>query len=228
MRRKIPITLTIEEIQKIINIPNENLPTGLRNKAILSFIWDSGARVSDVINLRPGNINIGKREATVICGKGGIDRHLSYSEYTARLLLKYKNQRPKGNFFFCTEYKTNNPKYKKGKIANKLDRIYLYSMIRKYAQRAGIKKRIGCHTLRHSFALNFYKNSEHDLISLQKILGHKNINTTTIYAYMDGSAVKESLEAYYKQRDHKNFEDKDIAEQIKELAKEIQLLKANI
>lgn len=95
MRRKIPVTLTIEEINSLIGQPNKNVPTGLRNKAILSFIiWDSGARVSDVINLRPGNINIVKREATVIYGKGGIDRHLSYSEYTAELLKKYKDQRP--------------------------------------------------------------------------------------------------------------------------------------
>jgi len=224
MRRKIPITLTIDEIQRIIKIPNEKTRTGLRNKAILSFIWDSGARVSDVINLKPGNINIGKREATVICGKGGVDRHLSYSEYTAGLLKKYKDQRPKGNFFFCTEYQTNNPNKKKSKIGNKLDRIWLYSMIRKYAQRAGIKKKIGCHTLR----LNFYKNSDHDLISLQRILGHKNINTTTIYAYMDPTAVKASLESYYKQRDYKNFEDKDIADRIKFLEREIQSLKVNM
>jgi len=82
-------------------------------------------------------------------------------------------------------------------------------MIRKYAQRAGIKKRIGCHTIRHSFALNFYKNSGHDLVSLQRILGHKNINTTTIYAYMDGTAVKESLEAYYNKRDSADNSIKD-------------------
>lgn len=226
--RKIPVTLSVEEAKKIISIPNEKTKTGLRNKAIVSFMWDSGCRVSDVINLKPGNINIGKREATIIGGKGDVDRHLSFSDYTADLLLKYKQARPKGKYFFVTEYKTNNPKYKKEKVANKLDRIWLYTMIRKIAARAGIKKKVSPHTIRHSMALNFYKNSDHDLISLQRILGHKNINTTTIYAYMDGTAVRESLEAYYRQRDVKHYEDKDIAERIAELDKELKLLKANI
>jgi len=213
MRRKIPVTLTADEVNKLIKQPNKNVPTGLRNKAILSFIWDSGARVSDVIGLKPGNINIGKREVIIKSGKGGVDRNLSFSEYTAELLKKYKEARPKGEYFFCTL---------KG---NKLDRVYLYSMIRRYAKRAGISKRIGLHTLRHSFALKFYKDSNHDLIRLQKILGHKNINTTEIYCYMDNTDIKEGLESYYNKRDSK---DQDINNRIKALEEEIRSLKADM
>ncbi len=91
MRRKIPVTLSPEEVKKIIAQPNKRVPTGLRNKAILSFIWDSGARVSDVINLKPGNLSIGKREAVILNGKGGIDRKLSFSDYTADLLSLLHN-----------------------------------------------------------------------------------------------------------------------------------------
>jgi integrase/recombinase XerD len=213
MRRKIPITLTVEEMNNLIKQPNKNVPTGLRNKAILSFIWDSGARVSDVVNLKTGNINIGKRKVTVIGGKGDVDRNLSFSDYTGELLKKYKEARPKGEYFFCTLQ------------GNKLDRVYLYSMIRRYAKRIGIDKKIGLHTLRHSFALKFYKDSGHDLIRLQKILGHKNINTTEIYCYMDKSVIKEGLEAYYSKRDSKN---QDIKDKIKFLEEEIRSLKASI
>ena len=213
MRRKIPITLTVEEINNLIKQPNKNVPTGLRNKAILSFIWDSGARVSDVVNLKTGNINIGKREVTLIGGKGDVDRNLSFSDYTGELLKKYKEARPKGEYFFCTLQ------------GNKLDRVYLYSMIRRYAKRIGIDKKIGLHTLRHSFALKFYKDSGHDLIRLQKILGHKNINTTEIYCYMDNSDIKESLEAYYSKRDSRN---QDIKDKIKFLEEEIWSLKASM
>jgi len=161
MRRKIPVTLTTDEVGKLIKQPNKNVPTGLRNKAILSFIWDSGARVSDVVNLKPGNINIGKKEVIIKGGKGGVDRNLSFSDYTGVLLKKYKEARPKGEYFFCTLQ------------GNKLDRVYLYAMIRRYAKRIGITKKIGLHTLRHSFALKFYKDSGHDLIRLQKILDIK-------------------------------------------------------
>lgn len=213
MRRKIPITLTVEEMNNLIKQPNKNVPTGLRNKAILSFIWDSGARVSDVVNLKTGNINIGKREVTVIGGKGDVDRNLSFSDYTGELLKKYKEARPKGEYFFCTLQ------------GNKLDRVYLYSMIRRYAKRIGIDKKIGLHTLRHSFALKFYKDSGHDLIRLQKILGHKNINTTEIYCYMDKSVIKEGLEAYYSKRDSRN---QDIKDKIKFLEEEIRSLKASM
>jgi integrase/recombinase XerD len=200
-------------MNNLIKQPNKNVPTGLRNKAILSFIWDSGARVSDIVNLKTGNINIGKREVTVIGGKGDVDRNLSFSDYTGGLLKKYKEARPKGEYFFCTLQ------------GNKLDRVYLYSMIRRYAKRIGIDKKIGLHTLRHSFALKFYKDSGHDLIRLQKILGHKNINTTEIYCYMDKSVIKEGLEAYYSKRDSKN---QDIKDKIKFLEEEIRSLKASI
>lgn len=211
-RRKIPITLTIEEVNNLVKQPNKNVPTGLRNKAILSFIWDTGARVSDVINLRPGNINISNREAIIKNGKYDVDRNLLFSFYTEELLKKYKEARPKGDYFFCTLE------------GNKLDRVYLYSMIRRYAKRAGINKKVGLHTLRHSFALKFYKDSGHDLIRLQKILGHRNINTTQIYCYMDNTDIKEGLEAYYSKRDSA---DKNIEDRIKALEEEIQSLKAD-
>ncbi len=224
MRRKIPVTLTAEEIGKILKIPNERTLTGLRNKTLLSFIWDSGARVSDVINLKPGNLNIGKREATIIEGKGGVDRVIAFSEYTAGLLKRYKEIRPKGEYFFCSFYKSNNPKAKKGKIGSKMDRVQLYIMIGKYAKRAGIKKKIGLHTLRHSFALNFYK-SGHDLIALQKLLGHASLRTTEIYVYMDSTDVLEASDKYYKKRDS---EARDIQKRIEDLEKQIQDLKAEV
>ena len=87
-------------------------------------------------------------------------------------------------------------------------------MVRRYAKRAGIDKKIGLHTLRHSFALNFYIDSGHDLIKLQKILGHKNLNTTRNYCYMDNSDVNEGLEAYYNKRDSKT---PDLEDRIKAL-----------
>ena len=213
MRRKIPTTLTAEEVREIIDQPNKRVPTGLRNKAILSLVWDSGARVSDIINLRPGELNISKKEIIIKKGKGGVDRILSFSEYTQDLLKKYKADRPKGKHFFCTL---------KG---NKLDRVYLYSMVRRYAKRVGIKKKVGMHTLRHSFALKFYQDSNHDLIRLQKILGHKDIRNTQIYCYIDPSEVKEGLNEFYNKRD--GLKPKTLEERIKDLEKKLIDLKVN-
>ena len=163
-------------------------------------------------DLKPGNINISKKEVIIKGGKGGVDRNLSFSDYTGELLKKYKEARPKGDYFFCTL---------EGK---KLDRVYLYAMIRRYAKRIGITKKIGLHTLRHSFALKFYQDSGHDLIRLQKILGHKSLVTTQVYCYIDSTDVKEGLEAYYTKRD---FKDKNLEGRIKDLERQIQDLKAD-
>jgi len=214
MRRKIPVTLTPEEVEKIIHQPDKRVPTGLRNKALLSFIWDSGARVSDVVNLKTGNVKVSKREAVVIKGKGGIDRNLSFSDYTAELFERYKKIRPKSEYFFCTL---------KGK---KLSRLYLYNMVRRYALRAGITKKIGLHTLRHSFALDYYQKSGHDLIRLQKILGHRSIGTTQLYCYMDSSDVINGLKNYYGRR--KNGSKDNVDERIRQLEEEIRKIKADV
>lgn len=220
MIRKIPVTLTKSEMDRILDIPNERTKSGLRNKTILSLMWDSGARVSDITNLKPGNINIKKREILIKNGKGGVDRNLTFSDLTGKLLLRYSNQRPKGQYFFCSEYVCNDPdKKKKHNIGNQLNRVYIFSMIRKYAARAGIDKKIGCHSLRHSFALDYYKRT-HDLMTLQRLLGHESLQSTQIYCYMDNSDVMSASEAYYKKRDGLD-EDKNIAEKIKEIEKEL-------
>lgn len=221
MKRKIPVTLTLEQAHKLIDMPNKRQPTGLRNKAILSLMLDSGMRVSEVISLKPGDINYQKRLVTIIGGKRNVDRFAGFSGYTGELLEQYRKVRPKGITFFCTEFVSNNPKLKK-KPGGYLNRIYVHEMIARYAKRAGIKKKVGCHTLRHTFALEFYKNSNHDLKALQRILGHQDIATTGIYGYMDSSDVEESLTAYYKQRDGTHYEDKDISKRLAELEKQIQ------
>ena len=184
MRRKIPVTLTVKEVNKLIEQPNKRVPTGLRNKVILLFIWDTGARVSDIINLKPSNINISKKEATIINGKGGVDRNLSFSEYTSEMLKKYKESRPKSRYLFSTLN------------GNKLNRIYLFSMVRRYAKRAGILKKIGIHTLRHSFATDLLRNGA-DIRSVQEMLGHKNIATTQIYTHVTNPQLKNIHEKFH-------------------------------
>ena len=227
MIRKIPVTLNLEQARKLIDIPNSRMPTGLRNKAIISLMLDSGCRVSEVINLKPGDINFKDRIVTILAGKKNVDRFVGFGPYTGELLKQYKEVRPRAQTFFSTEFLPNSPLAKKKEIGNPLSRVYIHNMISKYAVRAGIKKKVGCHTLRHTFALDFYKNSKHDLKALQRILGHSDIATTGIYGYMDSSDVEESLTAYYKERDGLHYEEKSIAERISELDKELQLLKAN-
>ncbi|GAI85062.1 unnamed protein product [marine sediment metagenome] len=148
-------------------------------------------------------------------GKYGVDRTVNFSDYTAELLKQYKKQRSKSDYLFCTL---------KG---NKLSRKYLYNMARRYAKRVQINKLVGLHTLRHSFALKYYQDSNHDLFGLQKILGHSRVSSTQIYCYIDNTHVKKGLESFYSKRDKGNdSKDKNIEEKIKTLEEEIQNLKS--
>ncbi len=166
--------LTEDEIEKIIKIPNTRYLTGLRNKAILSLIWDTGAKVSDIIELEAKDIDFEQRKVAFE------DRVLDFSKKTERLLRKWDTKRPISKYFFCA------------KNGEKLSRIYLFLMVKRYAKKAGIEKNVSLKTLRNSFAFNHYKKFK-DLKTLQKILGHKNIKSTEIYCIL---YQKEFLEGY--------------------------------
>src|SRR5450759_4255895 len=101
-RKKIPITLEPEEAQNLLKQPNKRYPTGLRNKAIISLMLHCGLRFSEVVNLRPGNINLTKSKLRVESGKGNRDRNLAIPEYLSDLFDSWRKRRPESNFFFST------------------------------------------------------------------------------------------------------------------------------
>ena len=136
-RKKLPAVLEPEEAQNLLRQPNKRYPTGLRNKAMMSLMLHCGLRISEVINLRPGNINLTKGKLRVENGKGNKDRDLAIPEYLTDLFDIWRKKRPESNFFFSTL---------KGK---KLSIRYLQQMVKRYAQKAVLSKRISPHTLRH-------------------------------------------------------------------------------
>ena len=89
-RKKLPITLEPEEAQNLLKQPSKRYPTGLRNKAILSLMLNCGLRVSEVVNLRPGNINLTKGKLRVESGKGNRDRDLAIPEYLTDLFGSWR------------------------------------------------------------------------------------------------------------------------------------------
>ena len=122
-RKKLPVILEPEEAQNLLKQPNKRYPTGLRNKVILSLMLHCGLRVSEVVNLRPGNINLTKGKLRVESGKGNKDRDLAIPEYLTDLLDSWRKKRPESSYFFCTL---------KGK---KLSIRYLQQMVKRYAQK---------------------------------------------------------------------------------------------
>ena len=130
VRRKLPVVLDIEEGNRLLKIPSTRYPTGIRNKAIISLMLNCGLRVSETVNIKPSDINITKGALRVVNGKGGKDRDLAMPEYTQELLKRWKDIRPKGNYFFSTL------------SGNRVSIRYIHSFISRYAKKAKIDKKI--------------------------------------------------------------------------------------
>ena len=182
-RKKLPAVLEPEEAQNLLRQPNKRYPTGLRNKAMMSLMLHCGLRVSEVVNLRPGNINLTKGKLRVESGKGNKDRDLAIPEYLTDLFDSWRKKRPQSDFFFSTL---------KG---NKLSVRYLQQMVKRYAQKAGLDKRISPHTLRHTYATEYYKQTK-DIETLRRILGHSDISTTTIYITLANIDVENGMKSF--------------------------------
>jgi len=181
-KNKLPVILEPEEVQNLLKQPNKRYPTGLRNKAIMSLMLHCGLRLSETVNLKPGNLNLTKGKLRIESGKVKKDRDLAIPDYLTDLLDTWRSIRPKSNFFFSTL---------KGR---KLSDRYIQQMVKRYAQKAGIEKKISPHT-RHTFATEFYRQTK-DIETLRRILGHSNISATTIYITLANIDVENGMKGF--------------------------------
>ena len=181
--KKIPETLTINEIQALLAQPNVREKQGIRDRAILETFYATGARVSEVVNLNKDNVNLdvgflrcigkGNKERIVPLGKKAIESIARYLENSRPSFLKKKE----ADFLFLNRSGT------------KISRQSLWKLIKKYARDARIKKPIRPHILRHSFATHLLEGGA-DLRSVQEMLGHSNISTTQIYTHINKDRLK--------------------------------------
>jgi len=182
-RKKLPIILEQKEVEKLLNQPSKTSLVGLRNLAIMKIALNCGLRVSEITNLKSEEIDLGLGKIRVINGKGGKDRDLAIPETASGSLKEWEKKRPQSPFFFPTL---------KGK---KLLIRYLQEAIKRYALKAGIKKKVSPHTLRHTYATFFYRQTK-DIQTLRRILGHSSISTTAIYITLGNEEVDQSMRAF--------------------------------
>lgn len=179
-RIKLPTILDTNEAKKLLDMPNKRYPTGVRNKAMISIMLNMGLRVSEVANLRFYDVSLNNRKLRVVNGKNGKDRDLIIPGYTLELFEKWVNIRPESNYFFSTLN------------GEKLLIRYLQAMIKRYNEKINLQKNISPHSLRHTFATEFYKQTK-DIETLRKILGHSNISTTQIYVTLANIEVENAM-----------------------------------
>ena len=194
-RKKLPVVLEPEEVGKLLSIPNKRYITGIRNKAILALMANMGLRVSEVVNLKPGDLNLTKRKLRVVNGKGGVDRDLIIPEYTAEILKEWKKVKPKNSRYFFTTIKDKSGGQFASSKGSQVSVRYIQFMVKRYAKKAGIDKDITPHTLRHTFATGFIRQGQ-NVMRLKKILGHSDISTTQIYVTLANKDIEEAMNGF--------------------------------
>jgi len=189
--RKIPDTLDVTEIDLMLATLDLSKDEATRNHAIIETMFSCGLRVSEVIGLKITDI-YEKDEFIRVVGKGNKERLVPISEraikeiniYTNSIRNKLKIDKDCNDIIFLN---------RRGK---KLSRVYIFLVIKEMALKAGIKKNISPHTLRHSFATSLVEAGA-DLRSVQQMLGHESITTTEIYTHISKDYLQEVITNFH-------------------------------
>jgi len=189
--RKLPDVLSIEEIELLIDHLDLQHPQGHRNRAILETLYGSGLRVSELIKLNLSNLFF-KESLIRVTGKGNKQRLVPMGIIAKKYLNIYIEE-VRTNQKIQTEFKDVLFLNRNGKG---LTRQMIFTLIRTLAIKAGIKKKIGPHTFRHSFATHLLEN-EADLRSIQILMGHESITTTEMYTHLDTHHLRSVIEKYH-------------------------------
>ena len=189
--RHLPDVLSYQEISSMIDNIDLSQQFGHRNKAIIEVMYGCGLRVSEVITLKISNIYV-EDEFLRIIGKGNKERLVPISKSIIKTLKLYlEGERIQQEI---------NPKHTDTVFINKrgtgLSRQMIFLMIKDLAEKSGIKKNIGPHTIRHSFATHLLEGGA-DLRAVQQMLGHSNISTTEIYTHVSDQYLREIISIYH-------------------------------
>jgi len=193
-RRKQVTFLNEEELMSLFAQPKTTNIIGLRDRAILELLFASGLRVSELVGLDRGHINLKRREF-MVRGKGQKDRLVFVSQSAADWLEKYLEKRTDNAKPLFIRYSG----IKKADLSGNYHRLTARSiqrMIAHYALLAGITKHVSPHTMRHSFGTDLLMNGA-DLRTVQVMLGHSNISTTQIYTHITDPHLKNAYEKYH-------------------------------
>jgi integrase/recombinase XerD len=187
---KLPLYLTVEEVEAFINSFNSDKPEGIRDKALFELIYSCGLRVSEISNLNIGNVYFKERVLQVF-GKGSKERYVPIGEKAIKELVYYlEKARP-----FLLKNKKSQALFLNFR-GERISRKGIWRNLKLNAGLAGIKKDFSVHTLRHSFATHLVQNGA-DIRGVQELLGHKNVATTEIYTHLDLNYIKEVYEKFH-------------------------------
>lgn len=189
--RKLPDTLSVEEINGLISAIDLSKPEGERNRAILETLYGCGLRVSELVNLRLSDLYFDE-DFIKVTGKGNKQRFVPISNINQKYINIYRNevrlhlpiQKEHEDFVFLN---------RRGK---QLTRAMIFTIIKRLAEHIGLKKNISPHTFRHSFATHLLENGA-DLRAIQQMLGHESITTTEVYMHVNRVHLTQVLNEFH-------------------------------
>ena len=189
--KKLPDSLSLNEIIKIINNIDLSHPQGIRNRAIIETLYGSGLRVTELISLKLSNLFF-KENLIKVFGKGNKQRLVPMGKFSKKYLKIYiKDQRSKSKII-----KNDSDTIFLNRNGSQISRIMIFKIVKELAIKSNIKKNISPHTLRHSFATHLIENGA-DLRTIQKLLGHENIITTEIYTHLDTKHLRHIMRKFH-------------------------------
>ena len=176
-RRSLPHCLTIPEVEKMLEAPDLSTPLGKRDRALLELMYGSGLRVSEICSIPVNAFDPDEGFARVF-GKGAKERVVPVGRFAVEAVRNYLH----GGRPFLSKEGTGSELFLsiRGKA---ISRKMVWVLVRQYAQKAGIEKKVSPHGLRHSFASHLLMGGA-DVRSVQEMLGHADIGTTQIYTHV--------------------------------------------
>lgn len=191
IKRKLPVFLSVEEIDLMLSFIDRSTPEGERNIAMLETMYSCGLRVSELITLKLSDLHIQDGFISVI-GKGDKQRLIPIGKSALRLIDNY------------LQHHRHHIKIKKNhedmiflsKRGTPITRQMVFYVIKDLAEKARIKKILSPHTFRHSFATHLVEGGA-DLRAVQEMLGHESITTTEIYTHLDQYFLRENILSYH-------------------------------
>lgn len=193
--RKQVTFLHFDEVEDMLAEVDTSTESGLRDKAIIELLYSGGLRVSELVGLDRGSINLERREF-MVRGKGSKDRPIFISQSAADKVQDYLDARTDSLPALFLNNSRNTQTVDTSGNYRRITARSVERIVEKYARLAGITKHVSPHTLRHSFATDLLMNGA-DIRAVQSMLGHADISTTQIYTHVTDAHLKEIHEKYH-------------------------------
>jgi len=182
--RSLPKSLSEDEVDSLLNAPNTDEPLGHRDRAMLELLYATGLRVSELINLRQSQVNFNQGVLRIV-GKGDRERLIPLGDESQRWLTDFIDG-PRMEILLERQTDYLFPTRR----GDRMTRQAFWHIIKRYADKAGIRKKLSPHSLRHAFATHLL-NRGADLRVVQLLLGHSDLSTTQIYTHVARERLKD-------------------------------------